>query len=74
MTLVFQGHIEKVERAGLAQIAVSVYADQRVCPDGIVLMIPEKDVAHWLVGRCVSITAYAFEPRVAAAEQTDPQA
>jgi hypothetical protein len=63
MTIQFQGHIESVARAGAPadHVAITCITDSGVCPKGIVVNVPEKDAVHWLVGRMVSITMYAFD-------------
>jgi hypothetical protein len=62
MTIQFQGHVESVTRFGTppGYIAVTCVTDHGVCPKGITVNVPEKDAEHWLVGREVSVTMYAF--------------
>jgi hypothetical protein len=61
MKTIFQGHVDRVDWSPPNSILVTVHAQADVCDHPIVLRMPEKEVAHWLVGRLVSITAVAME-------------
>ena len=61
MTIVFQGHVTKIEQ-GHQCVNVHVQPEMSACEHEIVLRIPASDAAHWLPGRQVSVTAYALAP------------
>ena len=61
MTIVFQGHVTRVESSVGKTLDVHVQTAQAECGQVIVLHVPAAAAAHWLVGRAVRITAYAFD-------------
>jgi hypothetical protein len=62
VTIVFQGHVERIETGHNNKLDVHVVTSQAECGQTIVLHVQRKDAAHWLPGRMVSVTAYAFDP------------
>lgn len=65
MTIQFQGHVECVSRSPAPTDHVHVYVvtDSGVGPEGIHINVPKSEAAHWLVGKTVSITMYAYDPQ-----------
>lgn len=61
MTITFQGHVKYIELGSDNKMDVHIQTAMAECGQVIVLHIPRKDAAHWLPGRAVSITAYAFD-------------
>ncbi len=61
MTIVFQGHVEKVELFG-ANIDVHVVTPMAECGQVVVLHVPRGEAAHWLPGALVQFTIYAMPP------------
>ena len=60
MTIVFQGHVTRVELGADSKLDVHVQTAQAECGQVIVLRVPREAAAHWLPGRVVSFTAYAL--------------
>ena len=60
MTIVFQGHVERVELGADNKLDVHVQTAKAECGQVIVLHVPRAAAAHWLPGRMVSVTAYAL--------------
>lgn len=72
MTIQVMGHVHKVEN-GVDSIAVHVVFDQNLIhgpgDECVIFFVPKTDASHWLVGRGVNLTAYAFDPDVSATER-----
>lgn len=65
MTIVFRGHVERIETGFNGRLDVHVQTEQDKCGQTLVLHVPAEAAAHWLPGRMVSITAYAYDlPKV----------
>ena len=65
MTIVFQGHVDQVDlKAPSGHVRVKIYIQARVSAEPLYLNIPDKDAAHWLAGRAVSVTAYTLAPPI----------
>lgn len=62
MTIIFQGHVERIERGFGGKLDVHVQTASAECGQVLVLHAPADAGAHWMPGRMVSITAYAFDP------------
>jgi len=60
MTIVFQGHVTRVESNVGKTIDVHVQTAQAECGQIVVLHVPQEAAAHWLVGRAVQFTVYAM--------------
>ena len=61
MTIVFQGHVERVELGADNKLDVHVRTAMAECGQVVVLHPPRGAAAHWLPGRAVSFTVYAFD-------------
>ena len=59
MTIVFQGHVQKLEGTPTG-VAVTIRPAISACPHDIVLLVPRIDAANWLPGDLVSFTVYAM--------------
>ena len=61
MTIVFQGHVARVETScEPRKIDVHVQTAQAECGQVVVLHVSQEAAAHWLVGRAVHFTVYAM--------------
>lgn len=61
MTIVFQGHVQKIENGGIdGKLQVSIVTEAAVCGQTITLAVEPSQAQHWLPGRHVSITAYTL--------------
>ena len=66
MTIVFQGHVERVELGAESKLDVHVQTADAECGQVVVLRVPRSAATHWLPGRMVSFTVYALaEPATA---------
>ena len=71
MTIVFQGHVERLELGPDNKMDVHVQTAAAECGQVMVLHVPRSSAAHWMPGRCVSITAYAFDIPTAEAKEKE---
>lgn len=62
MTIVFQGHVERIEVGAPGTVNVHVVTPQAECGQTVVLHVPAKHAAHWLPGLAVQFTVYAYDP------------
>lgn len=62
MTIVFQGHVERIEQGPGNKLSVHIRTEMEKCGQVVVLHVPPEAAGHWLPGRSVSFTAYAFDP------------
>jgi hypothetical protein len=72
MTIVFSGHITKTSTEGPTGFSVTIYPERAACEQmEITLFVPRRDAAHWLPGRQISATIYAFSepPAILAARE-----
>ena len=69
MTIVFQGHIERVNLGADNSLDVHVRTPMVECGQVVVLHVPREASAHWLPGRLVSFTIYAFDDPAAKGSQ-----
>ena len=61
MTIVFQGHVEKIEIGPIGKLAVTLVTPMVECNGAeLVVFVPASDGAHWMPGRAVSFTIYAL--------------
>ena len=60
MTVVFQGHVERVELGADGKLDVHVQTAAAECGQVVVLRVPRSTATHWLPGRMVSFTVYAL--------------
>ena len=61
MSIVFQGHIERVELGADNKLDVHVRTATAECGQVVVLRVPRGAASHWLPGKAVSFTAYALD-------------
>lgn len=61
MTIVFQGHVERVELGPDNKLDVHVQTAAAGCGQVVVLHVPRDKAAHWLPGRLVQVTAFAYD-------------
>jgi hypothetical protein len=61
MTIVFQGHIERVELGPDNKLDVHVQTASAECGQVVVLHVPRDKATHWLPGRLVQATIFAFD-------------
>lgn len=61
MTIIFQGHIQRVELGGADALDVHVQTAQKECGEVVVLHVPRAAAAHWMPGRCVQFTVFAYD-------------
>lgn len=61
MTIIFKGHVAQVVLSG-TYLDVHIQTAAEECGQTIVVHVPRSAAAHWLPGRAVSLTMYAFDP------------
>ena len=62
MTIQFQGHIASTKTHINGMFAAELCCDHSVSgQESIVVYVPVAQVKEWAVGRCVSVTIYAFD-------------
>lgn len=61
MTIVFQGHVARVDLGVDNKLDVHVQTAAAECGQVVVLHVPRSAAAHWLPGRAVQVTAFAFD-------------
>jgi hypothetical protein len=67
MTIVFQGHVSRVESAGIGQIAVTLHTPmEEAGGKEWVIFVPKTSAVNWLVGRIAQFTIYSFDAETAA--------
>lgn len=61
MTIVFQGHVSKMEATGAGEIEVTIQTPMDPC-DGkpIAVRMSQVEAKHWMPGRMVSFTLYTL--------------
>ena len=67
MTIVFQGHIERVELGADNKLNVYVRTAVAECGQIVVLHPPREASTHWTPGRAVNFTVYAYGDHLPAA-------
>ena len=61
MTIIFTGHVAQVVLSGI-NLDVHIQTAAEACGQTIVVHVPRSAANHWLPGRAVSLTMYAFDP------------